>query len=201
MIVIGSITFPFSVNDVISLLLTAVPISFGIETLFSKLIFKKITKGDNAVMQRYNKENQSDWDKNKFTKALKYIVSVGAIIFGIVIACGVLNDNIGFYDDYVRFDDNMSFTRVDVTYEDVKIARLLGEYDEDDNYEAYTDVVSYAVYDSENHYYVLEYLSPDGETVARIEKIIEDYDKEVKQYKTLIDFEDEINPIEEVENV
>lgn len=201
MIILGPITLPFSVDDFISLLLTAVPISFGIETLFSKLVFKKMTKGDTAVMQRYNKENQSDWDKNKITKAFKYIVSVGAIIFGVVISCGILNNNIGFYDDYVRFDDNMSFTRVDVSYEDVKIARLLGEYDEDDNYETYTDVVSYVVYDSEDHYYALEYLSPDGETVARIEKIIEDYDKEVKQYKALADFEDEICSIEEVENV
>ena len=201
MIVIGPITFPFSVNDVISLLLTAVPISFGIDTLFSKLIFKKMTNGDNAAMQRYNKENQSDWDKNKFTKAIKYIVSVGAIIFGIVIACGAVSDKIGFYDDYVRFDDNMSFTRIDVSYEDVKIARILGEYDEYDEYKDYTDVVSYVVYDREGRYYALDYLSPNGETATRIEKIIVDYDKEVKEYKTLVDFEDEINSIEEVENV
>lgn len=197
MIMLGSVTLPFSFDELISYLFAVVPLFYGIKTLFSKPIFKKITNNDTALMQRYNKAQDENGNGKKFTRILKYVVAVGAVIFGLLIALVLSNDNIGFCDDYIKFDDSASFTKVEVSNENVKIAKLLGEYDEDDNYEKYTDVISYAVYDSENHYYILEYLTPDGETASRIEKIIKDYDKEVTEYDSVRDFEEEINPIEE----
>lgn len=194
MIMLGSVTLPFSIEELVSYLFTVVPLFYGIKTLFSKSIFKKITNNDPALMQRFNKAQDDNGKANKFTRILINVVAVGAIIFGLLIALVLSNDNIGFYDDYIKFDDSASFTKVEVSNEDVKIAKFLGEYDEYDNYEEYTDVLSYAVYDSENHYYILEDLTPDGETASRIEKIIKDYAKKVTEYDSVRAFEEEINP-------
>lgn len=194
---IGPVTFAFSFDDVLSYLFAVILLFFGINTFFTKPIFKKITGNDTTLMQRYNKSQNDNGNSNKFTRILKYVVAVGAIIFGLLIAFVLSNNNIGFYDDYIKFDDSSSFTKVEVSNEDVKIAKFLGEYDEDDNYEKYTDVISYAVYDNENHYYILDCLTPDGDTAARMEKIIKDYNKEVKEYDSVRDFEEEINPTEE----
>lgn len=197
MIMLGSVTLPISFDELITYFFSVVLLCFGITTLFSKSVFKKITNNDTALMQRYSKAHEDDGKSNKFSRTLKYVVAVGALIFGLLIALVLSNNNIGFYDDYIKFDDSASFSKVEVSNENVKIAKFLGEYDENDNYEEYTDVLSYAVYDSENHYYILEYLTPDGETASRIERIIKDYGKEVTEYDSVRDFENEINPIEE----
>ncbi|MGN0534529.1 MAG: hypothetical protein ACI4IR_00840 [Eubacterium sp.] len=193
---LGPVTLPFSPEDLVTFFIAVVLMAFGLRTLLSKTIIKKVTHNDPNVMQRFSKDEKDNGVTNKFSRVIKNIIAVIAVIFGITIAT-ILNDNIGFYDDYVKFDDYSSFSKIELSYEDVKIAHITGEYDEDDNYVEYTDVESYALYDNENHYYILEYLSPEGETATRIDNIIKEYNKEVTEYDSVRDFEETINPIEE----
>lgn len=178
---IGNLSIPY---DIFIYLIAVIVISFGFASLLIKPIYKRITKSDEAMMQKFVKAQKDNGDDKLLNKIIKVVAAIAAIIIGFSIAIVSSMSNIGFYDDYIKFNDDASSEIVEISNKDVQFIKVLGEYDEDDEYVAYEDSCTYIVTDSVNHYYELYSIEPNGETEKRIKNIISAYGKEVKEIKT-----------------
>jgi hypothetical protein len=141
--------------------------------LFGKKLFVKLNGNDERSSQRYDKEYSKEYPKKKKTKI---ITAVMCLLLGAVAILIGSFDNIGFYDDYVKFSDDVSFSLCQVSYDDLTIYKELGYYDDE---EYYTYDNAYLFSDNNGHLYDLEEVNPDGETQEYIDNIIKNYNKEV----------------------
>lgn len=194
-IVLGSIVIPVDINNFVPFAVSTVMIAFGIETLFGKRIAKRVSHNNEGVMRGYDKADLELVSRKKYLKFAKPIFGVGAIILGILLSSFLVGDVIGFYDDSVKFCDNNSVEIVEVANKDAEVCKILGEYIDEDQkeYKEYIDCVSYVI-KSDDKYYFLEYVNTGGKTNGYVEKVISDSNKEVKVYKSFVDFENEVNP-------
>ena len=68
---LGPVTLPFSPEDLVTFFIAVVLIAFGLRTLLSKTIIKKVTNNDPNVMQRFNKDEKDNGVTNKFSRVIK----------------------------------------------------------------------------------------------------------------------------------
>jgi hypothetical protein len=149
--------------------------------LFGKKLFVKLNGNDERSSQRYDKQQTRVYSKNK---SVKIIMLVLCLLIGIVeIQIGGC-DNIGFYDDYVKFSNDESFSLCKVSYDDLTIYKELGYYD-DEEYFTYDN--AYFLSDNNGYSYDLGEVSPDGETQEYIDNIIKKCNKEVIEIESLED--------------
>ncbi len=187
---IGFISLP---DDIIFFLIVVVLISFGLASLLIKPIYKRLTKADDVMMKRFAKEQSDDGNDKLINRIFRGIASVVAIIIGVGMVIFSLGSGIGFYEDYIKFTDDYTFETVEVSNADVQIMKVLGEYDENDEYVPYDETITYVLTDGENHYYELYNVKENDETDKRIKDMISAYDKEVKEIKTMDVFTDTLN--------
>ena len=185
--VIGSLSIPIGIDDVITYVICVGITVIGINFLLTKTVLKKL--GSSEAVSRFDKEMFGDKKNTKLRSAVMKGVGIIAVAAGFTLM-SLSFVNIGFYDDYVKFNNSSIFDTYEIKNEDLKLVKVLGEYDEDDEYVEYTDTLCYLFCDDSENYYELANINPDGETAKRIDEIIEKYNITVEEVKTTAEYTD-----------
>jgi len=159
-------------------------LGFCIITAFGEKIIVKIMPDDfkNRALDRY--KNYMWKGIEKFGKTTKILISIAALILSLMLSFYAVED-VGYYDDRVRFITANSFKITDVSYEDLKIYRFRNN-DKNGDGDNYGN--AYVISDkSAEYYYELGELNPDGETQARLNKIAEQYNIEIIEIDSIND--------------
>ncbi|MCC8073159.1 MAG: hypothetical protein LIO62_03425, partial [Clostridiales bacterium] len=194
----GKVIFYFLYSKILLIIGLIFFMTVGLNGLFSKMLTKKLSNNDPAIMRRYETNNS---DKifavkslQKFSKPVKIIISCILLFVSIIAASIIAEDNIGFYDSYVKFYSADTLSVCSVDYEDMKIVRVLGYYDDEtDDYIEYTDVESYIVAGSDgSDYYVIENILPNGSTDKYIKDLAYKYSIEIDECKSAEDYSESL---------
>ena len=184
--IIGTIILPFNLTELFICIFAAILLTIGLNGLFGKMIIAKKSNNDKAIIKKFENE-ESGISRHKAGMILKKAGDVICLTVGLLVCLVSFSDTVGFYDDSAKIGFGGS-----VAYEDLSFVEIKGEYDENDYYE-FTDSKYYGVYDTEHNYAVLRNMEIDSEGQKYIEKIISDYNKELTEYKTVEDFEDDMH--------
>lgn len=162
-------------------------ILFGVISIFFICTFVFLLLGK-SVLSLFTPKEDRNWFKRKFLWEFNLVnkskwnkvASIIAIIFCILIGLlfySFLFDNVGYYDDYVRFGVTNSFTIVDIQYEDLKIYKVLNS-DVTCGHKKYGNV--YAISDENGkNYYEFGEIDPNGKTQKKLNEIAEQYNIEI----------------------
>ncbi|MFR5875762.1 MAG: hypothetical protein ACLUFN_04660 [Eubacterium sp.] len=174
-----------NVHIIIIFALISVAFLFGAMVfILSKPIIKFVTPKQSRdwVLLKFEsiKKEELD-DKGILEKILLNISKVVVILIAVMCMFFAANDNIGFYDDYVKFTSDNSLKFVTADYENVDIYISLGYYDSD---EEYIEKKSYVIV-SDNYYYDLGEIDSNGKTEQKIKLIANKYNKQITEIKSV----------------
>ena len=137
-----------------------------------------------AMPDNMKRQTQSEYDdemKRRYganNKTIRVVIAVILILFAFfdfVVSFG----GIGYYDDYVRFDDKSThFKVVDVDYEVLNIYKV--QYDENKSVEN-----AYIIADDNGNYYNYGEIDPNGETQQKLYEIAEKYGEKIIEVESI----------------
>lgn len=145
----------------------------------------------NRAENKYRKEAGINKGRIKYPELHRLILSVLSIAF--VIAAFIVSfDNIGFYDDRVKFSSHDEFFEmIDVQCDELNIYSV--QYDYIGRHNRYQPVENaYIITDSNGNYYNFGEISPNGKTQVKLNEISEKYNKEFIEVES-IDYIPSIN--------
>jgi hypothetical protein len=93
----------------------------------------------------------------------------------------LLFDNIGFYDDYVKFTSEVSLKYLTANYEDIEIYKVLGYYDLKNQF--YENENDYTIVAGDDYYNFVN-VDENGETEQKLKSIVNQYNKQIIEVKT-----------------
>lgn len=181
------IAIPF--DNLVMLLLASVVLTVEGRFLFGKKLITKIMPEDmkNRVEDRCKKD-----DKDNYGKLAKPVKIIGAIIIPIVVFLLFIYkfNDVGYYDTYVRYNNNLIFGTTDVNYEDLEIYKVKYIYDEDD--ELIECENAYAISNGNGNYYDYGEVEKGGKTETKLKEIAEKYNKEIIEIDTIDELDSDI---------
>lgn len=172
---------------------SSVWITIAIKQVFRGIIITKFMPENMKKRSEDEFDSEMKWrswkntDLHRLFKAIVLVlISVLSLLFSF--------DGIGYYDDYVRFDDKSThFKIVDVEYENLNIYKV--QYDYVDSYNTYRHAVRHSTYkpvenayiiaDGEGNYYNYGEIDPNGETQQKLYEIAEKYGKEIIEVESI----------------
>lgn len=148
--------------------------SFANISLFgSRLIHKFMSvEAGSYAEEKYERENGGVFGKkgNLISSVVLYVITIAAFLM-------FAFSSYGFYDNEVKYMET-AFSGVEtISYDEMTVYRVLGYYDEDNNY--YTNENSYVLAGENGEFLYLSEIEQNGESEKMVLSICEKYDKPI----------------------
>lgn len=166
----------FPKNMFVLCITAAFLVTLAVLAIFGKKLLTKLMPDDmkNSTERKYEKDSYAHFEK--MAKSVKIALCIPLIIISVFALISSVDD-IGFYDDHLRFSSGVTLKISDIQYDDLKIYKVLNVYTEEGEFEKLEN--TYAVAGTNGLYYELGELNPDGEIQARLNEIAEQYNIEI----------------------
>lgn len=137
--------------------------------------------------ENYRKKTVGKYEKDRkdfFGEDGPVAQIIGTVIIGVaavILLFSISAAGIGYYEDSVKFYNISSFELCHISYENIEVCKIQGYY-EDDEFIEYEN--AYAIFSGDKSYELGE-VAPDGQTQKKLNEIVQKYNKEIKEIKSI----------------